>query len=107
MQQLQFCDVDMHVLVWKLFWEWIYLMGFLLNKLFLLNSISFTIVVIPFPSRLCLVPRKFEGKRNGKKIQRKSRKKEKVKKNKKNRLKVDKLFFLLLQTHFIYFNSLI
>ena len=33
--------------------------------------------------RLCLVPRKFEGKCKGKKIQRKSRKKEKVKENKK------------------------
>ena len=54
-----------------------------------------------------LVLIKFEEKCKGKKIQRKSRKKEKVKENKKNRLKVDKLFFLLLQTHFIYFNSLI
>ena len=36
---------------------------------------------------------KFEGKCKGKKIQRKSRRKEKVKENK---LKVDKLFFLLL-----------
>ena len=34
----------------------------------------------------------------------KSKRKEKVKENKKNRSKVDKLFFLLLQTHFIYFN---
>ena len=33
--------------------------------------------------RLCLVPRKFEGKCKGKKIQRKSRRKEKVKENKK------------------------
>ena len=33
--------------------------------------------------RLCLVPRKFEGKCKGKKIQRKSRGKEKVKENKK------------------------
>ena len=47
--------------------------------------------------RLCLVPGKYEGKCEGNKIQRKSRRKEKVKKNKKNRLKVDKLFFLLLQ----------
>ena len=54
---------------------------------------------------LCLVPGKFEGKCEGKKIQRKNRRKEKVKENKKNRLKVDKLFFLLLQIHFIYFNS--
>ena len=51
-------------------------------------------------------PGKFEGKCEGKKVPRKSRRKEKVKENKKNRLKVDKLFFLL-QTHFIYFNSLI
>ena len=49
--------------------------------------------------------RKFEGKYKGKKIKRKNRRKEKVKENKKNRLKVDKLFFLLLQTHFIYFSS--
>ena len=35
--------------------------------------------------------RKVEGKKKWRKI--------------KNRLKVDKLFFLLLQTHFIYFNS--
>ena len=55
--------------------------------------------------RLGLVPRKLERKCKGKKIQRKSRRKEKVKENKKNRLKIDKLFFLLLQTHFIYFNS--
>ena len=55
--------------------------------------------------RLCLVLGKFEGKCEGKKIQRKSRRKKKVKENKKNRLKVNKLFFLLLQTHFIYFNS--
>ena len=53
---------------------------------------------------LCLVPRKFEGKCKGKKIQTKSRMKEKVNKKKK-RLKVDKLIFLLLQTHFFYFNS--
>ena len=33
--------------------------------------------------RLCLVPRKFEGKYKGKKIQRKSRRKEKVQENKK------------------------
>ena len=33
--------------------------------------------------RLCLVPRKFEGKCKGKKIQRKSKRKEKVKENKK------------------------
>ena len=33
--------------------------------------------------RLCLVPRKFEGKYKGNKIQRKSKKKEKVKENKK------------------------
>ena len=46
--------------------------------------------------RLCLVPRKFEGKYKGKKIQKKNRRKEKVKENKQNRLKVDKLFFLLL-----------
>ena len=53
------------------------------------------------------VLRKFEGKCKGKKIQRKSRRKEKVKENKKNRLKMNKLIFLLLQIHFIYFNSLI
>ena len=35
--------------------------------------------------------RKIEGKKKRRKI--------------KNRLKIDKLFFLLLQTHFIYFNS--
>ena len=33
--------------------------------------------------RLCLVPRKFEGKCKGKKIQMKNIKKEKMKKNKK------------------------
>ena len=43
--------------------------------------------------------RKFEGKCKGKKIQRKNRKKI------KNRLKVNNFFFLLLQIHFIYFNS--
>ena len=40
--------------------------------------------------------RKYKEKVEGKK---------KWRKIKKNRLKVDKLLFLLLQTHFIYFNS--
>ena len=47
--------------------------------------------------RLYLINKKFKEKYERKKIQRKI----------KNRLKVNKLLCLLLQTHFIYINSLI
>ena len=53
---------------------------------------------------LCLVLRKFEGKCRERKYKGKVERKKKQRKI-KNILKVDKLFFLLLQTHFIYFNS--
>ena len=51
-----------------------------------------------------MVLKKFEGKCKEKKIKKKSRGNKKWKKI-KNRVKDDKLFLLLLQIHFIYFNS--
>ena len=47
------------------------------------NTLEFSILRSDQSFRLCLVPRKFEGKCKRKKIQRKSRRKEKVKENKK------------------------
>ena len=48
---------------------------------------------------------KFGGKVWRKKIERKSEEKLKIKQNKKqNRFKVNKLFFMLFQTYFTYFN---
>ena len=48
--------------------------------------------------RLYLVPWKFEGKCKGKKIEKKDGKKI------KNKVKVNKLFYMLFQTHLTYFN---
>ena len=54
--------------------------------------------------RLWLVPRKYEEKYNGKKVERKSRRKEKIKENKID-FNPKYYFYLLDQTHFICFNS--
>ena len=48
--------------------------------------------------------RKYKKKKIQKKIiQRKNKKKEKVEKNKKNRLKIDKLFFIIISNSFYLF----
>ena len=49
--------------------------------------------------------KKFEEKRHKRKYKGKEEERKKRRKIKKNKLKIDKLLFLLLETHFIYFNS--
>ena len=49
---------------------------------------------------LCLVPKKFEEKCKGKKIEEKSRRKKRVKENNKNRFKVNKLFLYTTSNSF-------
>ena len=62
-----------------------------------LNESFISLINIHF-LRLCLVFGKFEVKCEEKKIERKSKRIKNVKKN-KNRFKVNKLFYMLLQTH--------
>ena len=57
--------------------------------------------------RLCLVPRKFEGKYKENEIERKNRRKEKKMKENKNRFKLNKLVLYVFSNSFHLVSSII
>ena len=60
--------------------------------------------MITYIFTLCLIPKKFEGKCEGKKIKRKNVRKEKIEENKKNIFKIKKLFVYVSSNSFHLFS---